>query len=429
MIPFIHSTLDRRKFLCGASGCVALPTLDIFADDRSSDTQTSESPDRPKNFVAIGTYLGWHQKAFYPSQTGTDYEMPATLKPISEYRGDFTVFSGLDHRAGNGHNNWSNFLCGSQPGTYSFDQLLADHIGQHSRFASLQLTTGSGENRTGKGAMNFSKENIYLPMMRRPSVLYRQMFITNEDRIRTEYLLKSGRSSLDHVVKEAKRLNASLPVNDREKLDEYFHSVRSLESRMARQLTTLDAPVTDPGYQLPENDPITPNLQMEASVIMYDLIAIALDCGLTRVATLFLDGLGQVFTIDGRALSSGYHGLSHHGNDPAMIADLILLDTAHVECFAHFLQMLKQKKGANGKSLLDETIVLLGTGMGDASRHSNRDLPTLVAGGGFQHRGHVATANRPDTLLGDLYITIAQSLGLEIDAFSNAKRNMNEVIS
>ena len=429
MIPFIHSTLDRRKFLCGASGCVALPTLDIFAEDRSSDTQTSESQDRPKNFVAIGTYLGWHQKAFYPSQTGTDYEMPATLKPLSEYRGDFTVFSGLDHRAGNGHNNWSNFLCGSQPGTYSFDQLLADHIGQNSRFASLQLTTGSGENRTGKGAMNFSKENIYLPMMRRPSVLYRQMFITNEDRIRTEYLLKSGRSSLDHVVKEAKRLNASLPVNDREKLDEYFHSVRSLESRMARQLTTLDAPVTDPGYQLPENDPITPNLQMEASVIMYDLIAIALDCGLTRVATLFLDGLGQVFTIDGRALSSGYHGLSHHGNDPAMIADLILLDTAHVECFAHFLQILKQKKGTNGKSLLDETIVLLGTGMGDASRHSNRDLPTLVAGGGFQHRGHVATANRPDTLLGDLYITIAQSLGLEIDAFSNAKRNMNEVLS
>lgn len=198
---------------------------------------------------------------------------------------------------------------------------------------------------------------------------------------------------------------------------------------MARQLTTLDNPVEDPGYQLPENDPITPNLQMEASVIMYDLIAIALECRLTRVATLFLDGLGQVFTINGRALSSGYHGLSHHGNDPAMIRDLILLDTEHLACFAHFLEVLKEKKGSQGKSLLDDTIVLLGTGMGDASRHSNRDLPTLVAGGGLNHQGHVAFAKESERLLGDLYITIAQRLGMEFGSFSNANRNLNEVFS
>ena len=419
---------DRRIFLSGGPALIALPSLQAMAAD---DPNARLNPKHigPRNFVAIGTYLGWHQNAFYPKQTGRDYEIPATLTPIAEHRDDFTVFSGLDHRAGNGHGNWSNFLCGNQAGTYSFDQLIADHIGQQSRFASLQLTTGSGENRTGKGAMNFSKENMYLPMMRRPSVLYRQMFITKEDRARTEYLLKSGRSSLDHVVDEAKRLRATLPAGDREKLDEYFHSVRSLEGRMGRQLKTLDNPVDDPGYELPENDPITPNLQMEASVIMYDLIAIALECGLTRVATLFLDGLGQVFTIDGRTLSSGYHGLSHHGNDPAMIRDLVSLDTAHVECFAHFLKVLKQKTGANGKSLLDDTIVLLGTGMGDASRHSNRDLPTLVAGGGFKHCGHHSVKKENGTLLGDLYITIAQSLGVEVDSFSNAKRNMNEVLS
>ena len=430
MKPHVYSTADRRHFLKGAAALISLPALGVFADDKAAAGLAGATQSAgPRNFVAIGTYLGWHQNAFYPKETGRGYEVPATLKPIADYRDDFTVFSGLDHRAGNGHNNWSNFLCGAQPGTYSFDQLVADHIGQQSRFASLQLTTGSGENRTGKGAMNFSKENIYLPMMRRPSVLYRQMFITKEDRVRTEYLLKSGRSSLDHVVNEAKRLSASLPSSDREKLDEYFHSVRSLEGRMARQLTTLDNPVADPGYKLPENDPITPNLQMEGSVIMYDLIAIALECRLTRVATLFLDGLGQVFTINGRALSSGYHGLSHHGNDPAMIRDLILLDTAHLECFAHFLNVLKEKKGSQGKSLLDDTVVLVGTGMGDASRHSNRDLPTLVAGGGFKHKGHVATSDKDGTLLGDLYITLAQSLGVEVDSFSNAKGNMNEVLS
>ena len=429
MKPLVYSTIDRRHFLRGATACIALPALDVFADNESRTSHLGFTTDGPRNFVAIGAYLGWHQNAFYPKAVGRDYELPPTLKPIEDHRDDFTIFSGLDHRAGNGHNNWSNFLCGETSGKYSFDQLVADSIGQQSRFASLQLTTGSGENRTGKGAMNFSKENIYLPMMRRPSVLYRQMFITKEDRIRTEYLLKSGKSSLDHVVGEAKRLSASLPVSDREKLDEYFHSVRSLEGRMSRQLSTLDNPVADPGYTLPENDPITPNLQMEASVIMYDLIAIALECGLTRVATLFLDGLGQVFTIKGRPLSSGYHGLSHHGNDPAMIRDLVLLETAHLECFASFLEVLKQKKGTRGKSLLDDTVVLLGTGMGDASRHSNRDLPTLLAGGGFKHQGHYAVNKNSDILLGDLYITIAQSLGMEVDSFSNAKRNMNEVFS
>ena len=249
MTPKIHSTLDRRYFLRGGAACIALPALDSFAAENIQAAADRNRNDGPRNFVAIGTYLGWHQNAFYPKQAGSDYELPPTLKPIEHHRDDFTVFSGLDHRAGNGHGNWSNFLCGSQPATYSFDQLVADHIGQQSRFASLQLTTGSGENRTGKGAMNFSKENIYLPMMRRPSVLYRQMFLTKEDAARTEYLLKSGRSSLDHVVDEAKRLSASLPASDREKLQEYFHSVRSLEGRMARQLSTLDAPVEDPGLQ------------------------------------------------------------------------------------------------------------------------------------------------------------------------------------
>ena len=139
--------------------------------------------------------------------------MPETLRPIESYRGDFTVFSGLDHRAGNGHNNWSNFLCGDTPGRYSFDQMIADGIGQQNR-CFVTVNHRIREDRTGKGAMNFSKENIYLPMLRRPSVLYRQMFVTKDDRIRTEYLLKSGKSSLDHVVTEAKRLSSKLPQGD-----------------------------------------------------------------------------------------------------------------------------------------------------------------------------------------------------------------------
>jgi len=419
-IPFKQS---RRNFLRSATATIALPALEAFSAG-------SASSGGPRNFVAIGTYLGWHQNAFFPKQTGKGYEMPTTLAPLSGHRDDFTVFSGLDHRAANGHEAWSNFMCGSSPRTFSLDQMIADQIGDKTRFPSIQLTAGSGEASARKN-MSYTREGVPLPMIQRPSVLYKKLFVSREERERTEYVLQSGRSSLDSVVEDAKRLQKGLPHADRSKLDEYFHSVRAVEKRMAQQLNTINEVIEEPDYKLPNYDPVTPNLQIEAENIMYDLMTLAIDSGSTRVLTMFLDGLGQVFSIDGRALGSGYHGLSHHGNDPEMIRDLVSIETAHMHCLAGFLKQLKQKKTADGKSLLDDTVVLVGTGMGDASRHSNRNLPTLVAGGGFHDKGHVAIdpEQKDAPLLGDLYITLQQKLGLEVDRFSNASHNMNQYFS
>lgn len=321
-------------------------------------------------------------------------------------------------------------MCGSAPRTYSLDQMIADQIGDKTRFPSIQLTAGSGEVQARKN-MSYTREGVPLPMIQRPSVLYKKLFVTREDRERTEYVLQSGRSSLDAMVEDAKRLQKALPQADRNKLDEYFQSVRAVEKRMAQQLDTINEVIEEPDYKLPSYDPVTPNLQIEAESIMYDLMTLALDSGSTRVLSMFLDGLGQVFSIDGRALGSGYHGLSHHGNDPEMIRDLVSIETAHMHCLAGFLNQLKEKKTAQGKSLLDDTVVLVGTGMGDASRHSNRNLPTLVAGGGFHSKGHVAidAAKKDAPLLGDLYITLQQKLGLEVDRFSNATHNMNQHFS
>ncbi|MGB1129836.1 MAG: DUF1552 domain-containing protein, partial [Haloferula sp.] len=407
--------------LRGAAAMIALPGLEALG-------ATAPKVGRARNFVAVGTYLGWHQNAFFPSEEGRDYAMSATLKPLEGLRDDFTVLSGLDHRAPNGHGAWSNFLCGNAPRTYSLDQRIADGLGGKSRFASLQLAAGMGE---GSKAMSFTRQGIPLPMVQRPSVLYKTLFASAEDRARTEYVLRSGRSSLDPLVEDAKRLQADLPARDRDKLEEYFESVRAVEKRMGRHLDTINDPVPVPDYKLPNYDPITPNLQIEAESIMYDLMTLALETDSTRVISFFLDGLGQVFSLDGRALGSGYHGLSHHGNNPEMIRDLVAIETAHVHCFAGFLGQLKERKNAQGRSLLDDTVVLLGTGMGDASRHSNRNLPTLVAGGGLKHQGHVACdpEAKDAPLLGDLYITLMQQLGMEEDAFSNASRNMNQIFS
>lgn len=409
---------NRRHFLQGASAMIALPALEAFG------AASAKTVNRPRNFIAVGTYLGWHQNAFYPKEAGLSYEMPETLQPIEEFRDQFTIFSGLDHRAPNGHNNWANFLSGQAPKQYSLDQMIADQIGSESRHPSIQLTAGAGE---GAKAMSFTKQGVGLPMIQRPSVLYRQLFPSDMDRARTEYLLQSGRSSLDEVTADAKRLQRSLPSSDADTLEHYFTSLRAVEKRMGQQLAIINDPIPQPDYKLPAYDPITPNLQMEAEAIFYDLMALALETESSRVMSMFLDGLGQVFSIDGRALGAGYHGLSHHGNDPAMIRDLITIETAHIHCLADFLKQLEQKKTVTGKSLLDDTIVLVGTGMGDASRHSNRDLPTLVAGGGFQHKGHLSFDSNDSSspLLGDLYLTIMEKLGLEVGEFSNAQKNLN----
>ena len=422
---FGHLSIGRRRFLRAAGALIALPSLESLA---APLTKASITATGAKNLVSIGTFLGWHQNAFFPKETGRDYKLPAILKPLADHQQDFTVFSGLDHRAPNGHGAWNNFLCGNKPGTYSLDQMVADQIGQKSRFPSVQLTAGTS---TGNTAMSVTKQGIGLPMIQRPSVFYKQLFMSEADKARMEYMLRSGRSSLDLVLEHALRLQKSVPSRDSDKLEEYFTSMRSVEKRMERQISQINDPLPTTDYKLPESDPITPNLLMEAEALMYDLMVLAIDTNSSRVLSLFLDGLGQVFSFDGKVLKSGYHGLSHHGNDPEMIRDLVTIETAHMHCLDGFLKQLKEKKRADGKSLLDETIVLVGTGMGDASRHSNDNLPTLVAGGGFNHGSHIATdASKPDApLLGDLYITLMQKLGLETSEFSNASGNLNHLFS
>lgn len=420
------SPMNRRHFLRSSGIAMALPMLESFSVSGKARAASQSDKAKAKRLVCVGAFLGYHRPEFYPETTGRDYETPTLLKPVEDFRDDFTVFSGLDHRAKNGHAAWENFLCGKDLGSPSLDQVVAERIGQETRFDSLQLTAGKNSRN-----MNFTKDGVALPMIQRPSVLYRKLFASPDDKARSDYLLKSGVSALDRVLDDANRLKGRVSARDQEKLDEYFTSVRELEKRMEKQRASLDKAVPNVNYQLPDYDPVAPTLMLEAEGIMYDLMALALQTDSTRVATMFLAGLGQVFTLDGETLQAGYHALSHHGNDPDKIRDLVRVEREHMKCLASFLEKLKTKTDAEGQSLLDSTIVLFGTGMGDASRHSNRDLPTLVAGGGFKHGQHLA--GDPDSddalLLGDLYITLMQQMGIETDSFSNAKRNMNGVFS
>ena len=373
----------------------------------------------------MGTYLGFHQPDFFPARPGRDYELPLALRPLERFRRDFTVFSGLDHRGRNGHHGWKAWMSGSATGGVSMDQLVAAKIGDRTRIDSLQVTCGSPPD---EARMSFTQEGVALPMIGRPSVLFRTLFRSAGDSARVDYLISTNRSVLDGVTEEARALERSVTAQDRAKLGEYFASLRAVEKGLLKQRLWLDRPVPDVEYPLPEFDPVAPDLALECESIMYDLMALALSTDSTRVLTFLIPGWSQVFTIGGRRLSAGYHGLSHHGNDPLRIADYNLVGLEHVRRFAGFLDKLSEATDSRQRPLLDTTAVVFGSGMGDANTHDNSNLPTLVAGGGFRHGWHrridrdAASPRR----LGDLYLTLMQGFGIEIESFAGASRNLNE---
>ena len=382
---------------------------------------------RLKRLVCIGTYLGFHQQSFFPADVGRGYDMPLVLDALGEYRESMTIFSGLDHRGRNGHEGWKAWMSGVATGSVSMDQLVANQIGHHTRFASLQVTCGTPP---GEARLSFTKEGVALPMIGRPSVLYQTLFRSDSDKARLGYLLSSNRSVLDGVMSEASALEKTVSAADREKLGEYFSSVRDVEKKLQKQRLWLDRPTPKVDYTLPEFDPVAPDLALECESIMYDLMALALKTDSTRVLTFLVPGWSQVFTINGRKLSAGYHGLSHHGNDPAKVAEYNQVGKEHVKRFASFVSQLQSCQDSTGESLLASTAIVFGSGMGDSNTHDNSNLPTLLLGGGFRHGAHHRidrTAAHPRRL-GDLYLTLMQSAGLELGAFAGAERNLNEVL-
>lgn len=414
--------IARRRFLAAAGASIALPMLEAHGAKRGAARPPAQ------RLVCIGSFLGLHAPALYPRETGRDYQLTPLLEPLAAHRDDFTLFSGLDHRAPNGHGFWHNFLTGQAAKGTSLDQFVAANLGEKTRLPSLEVSAGETAAPMCQGP-----GGIPLPMIERPSVVYGKLFASPQNRARTEYLLESGRSALDEVTAETKTLLDASTAADRAKLDEYFTSLREVERRMGRQLAHLGDPVPKVDYALPPHDPISPEQMIECEEVMQDLIALALASDATRVASLLLSGAGQTFTIGGRMLQNGYHGLSHHGNDPAKVRDLVAIDTEHMRCLARLLTTLKTRTDSDGRPLLDTTIVLFGTGMGDASRHSNENLPTIMAGGGFKHGRHLAfsrgiSASR-DALLGDLFITIQRQLGIEAERFSNATHGLDAVLT
>ena len=418
--------LDRRSFVIrSVAGSLALPGLpSLMAESAAGNSAiraTRGAGIGSRRFVAVGNLLGFQQKHFFPETTGSGFEETTLLKPLTANRDQITIYRGLDHGLRGGHFAVHTFLSGvlhhesknRRDGNVTIDQFIADEVGNQTRFPSL--TVGSEGGIHGGCQMSWTKSGVRVPPITGPAELFDKLFVTESKERRAQQVKANSlqASVLDSILEEAVSLSKRVNQEDKSKLDEYFSSIRDVEKRLEVRRRWADQPKPEPPFEKPANTNTVDDLPM-----LYQLIALALQTDSTRVATLEIGGsfLPQHLGID-----KSYHSLSHHGNDEEVIADLITLETYQLEHFGKFLTRLAGIQDGE-QSLLDSTAVLFGSGMGNGSSHTNSDLPIVLAGGGYG-RGQfkkVASTGSGNVPLCNLFVDIAQRMGVEKDSFGTS---------
>jgi hypothetical protein len=369
--------------------------------------------------VCIGNMLGFYQPSFFPKAAGADYELPPLLEPLAPHRKHLTVFSGLDHGVKGGHFAVHSFLSGvrnadakSMPeGNISIDQRAAETIAGATRFPSLAI--GSEDGIHGGCMMCWTRSGTRVNPIPGPREVFRRLFLTDTeaDREKAKDRIRLQGSILDAVNGDAQSLGRELGKRDREKLDEYFTSVRDVEKQLQLNRQWADVPKPAAPIKEPANTGMVSDLP-----VLYDLIALALQTDSTRIATFEIGG-GFLSTALG--VKKEYHALSHHGQVQEDIDNLLKLEKYQMEQFARFLGKLQSIEDGDG-TLLQHSMVLFGSGIGNANAHTNTNLPIVVAGGGFRHGEHkvypqAGSLGRPP--LCNLYLTLLQHFGVKTEKF------------
>ena len=374
-----------------------------------------------RRFVAVGNLLGFQVKQLFPTTPGADYEKTTLLEPLWENRSQMTVYRGLDHGVKGGHFAVHSFLSGvlnseaqSRPnGNVTIDQYIADEVGFETRFPSL--TVGSEGGIHGGCQIAWTKSGVRVPPVTGPAELFEKLFISDSDERRARRVQDSHvqASILDTVLLEGNRLSKQVNHEDKAKLDEYLTSVRDVEKRLELRQRWINHPKPTAPFEKPSNRNAVEDLPL-----LYELIALALQTDSTRIATL---EIGGDFQPQHLGIKKDHHGLSHHGNDPESIASLIILERYQIEQFGKFLTRLSSINDGD-RTLLDSTAVLFGSGMGDANVHKNTDLPVILAGGGYKHGEfrQVPSQGLNKVPLCNLFVDIAQRMGVEIASFGNS---------
>lgn len=444
--------LNRRHLLRGVGVAVALPLLDCMRPLRAE-------PQRERAKRSVFMYLpnGVNTLDYQITQPGADYTLSRSLQPLAKHRANFTPISGLYHPHGLGHhhNCSSIWLTGGRIGqsernTISVDQLIAQVTAPQTRFSSLELSNQGH-------SLAYSADGISLPAQANPSVVFRELFEEPQGgTARQRRGLQRRGSILDAVLDEAKTLGNQLGQDDRGRLEQYLTSVREVEIRTQRADRWLDTPrpQVEASVQSRLNRDISLERLGEYLRTMYDIIVLAFQTDLTRVATFSTGNEGTGPAVPEIGVRQDRHSLSHHNGNAKLMQDLTQSDTFNLQQFAYFLDRLSEARDADGP-LLDSTIALYGSGMAFGHSHGNANLPILVAGGrgiGLRHGRHIdfnasastsgyaynlADAGRHYAIchnpvnrrahLSNLLLTIAQRMGVRRERFADSNGSLSEI--
>lgn len=406
---FRRTPLSRRTFLRASGVTLALPLLDAMKTARAAGTTES-----PRRMVAIETNMGILPRYFFPEGEGADYKASSYLERLADHRQQLTVFSGVSlPGVTGGHVAQKCFLTGTphpERGGFrngvSLDQFAAEHIGNQTRFPSLVLAI-TNENAT----LSYTRSGAPIPSERSPRKLFEKLFVQGRpDEVETRVeSLRQGRSTLDFVADQSRRLNRRLSPVDQQRLDQYLTAIRELERCLhsAQEWEYRAKPQVDAKAPDENNDP---RQFVERSDQMFDVMKLALETDSSRIISLFID-------------TTVIHNITHHGNRPEVLAELRGHEERQFDALNRFLAALNATQ-EQGRSLLDQTMVLYGTCMGSANSHSNLNLPALLAGGGFKHGQHLAFDTDNNYPLSNVFVSMLQRLGLEVGEFSSGKSTM-----
>jgi hypothetical protein len=418
----VRQALSRRRFLQGTGVAMSLPFLDAMLPRTAR--AASSAPATPRRMLGICNNLGLRPDLFFPADTGREYTASPYLKLLEAHRNDFTVVSGVSHpNVDGGHPADISFMTAaphpassSFRNTISLDQFIAERIGTLTRFPSLTLAVNGGAR-----SLSWTGSGVAIPPEERAADVFNQLFLqgTPEQVEAQIHRLDTGRSILDAVADQAKELERDVGARDRGRLDQYFTSVRDLERRLqeSREWERKPKPVVN--YAVPA-DLNNPAQYMDKVKAMYDLARLSFETDSTRAITLMLNSVATpVVVIPGETITDSYHNLSHHGKTEEKLAQLKVLDEWHMKLLAHLFDDLKAVN-EGGENLLDRTMILYGSNLGDANAHSTVNLPTLFAGGGFRHGQHLAFDRAQNYPLPNLFVSMLQRMGLEEDKFASS---------
>ena len=426
----MSKSVSRRTILRGAGVALTLPLLQRDVELQAKQPEPKANPMR---MVCVANPLGFVAENFYPKKEGKLDQLSPLLAPFGKLRNRLSVFQNLDHGVTGGHQAVHSFLSGIRDNESSqwknrnmtIDQRAAEIGLGETRFPSIVASVGSISGEL-ECRTSWTRTGVNVPPITALKPLFEALFVANNNKQREEKRVAIDRhaSILDAVNDRAKSLHRELGKLDREKLDEYLTSVRSVEQRLNISKQWLDKPKPKVDLKSPEGGrEFTFRLPL-----FYELIRLAMVTDSTRVAALAIPGNLPVQDL---GLQGNYHAFSHHGKADRLLKPLFKIELMQMQQLAKFVKSLQDTELPNGDNLLDSTMVLAGSGMGNASSHSNKNLPVMLAGGGFRHGNfHVMpTEAHKRVPLCNLYSTMLEQFGdRETEKFNRATGNMNEVL-